>query len=84
MGDRTDLEPDDLRARDRGGGDYDDAIARRLDRKLSTEELFFEIALEDILAAADLFRPVYEASGGPMGSCRWKFRRRSPTTPKAQ
>ena len=50
-----------------GSGDYDDAIARRLDRELSTEELFFEIALEDILAAADLFRPVYEATGGADG-----------------
>ena len=50
-----------------GSGDYDDAIARRLDRRLSTEELFFEIALEDILAAADLFRPVYEATGGADG-----------------
>jgi transaldolase / glucose-6-phosphate isomerase len=50
-----------------GSGDYDDAIARRLEHRLSTEELFFEIALEDIIAAADLFRPVYEASGGADG-----------------
>jgi transaldolase/glucose-6-phosphate isomerase len=50
-----------------GSADYDDAIARRLGKKLSTEELFFEVALEDILAAADLFRPVYEATGGTDG-----------------
>jgi transaldolase / glucose-6-phosphate isomerase len=50
-----------------GSADYDDAIARRLDRRLSTEELFFEIALEDIIAAAELFRPVYEATGGADG-----------------
>jgi transaldolase/glucose-6-phosphate isomerase len=50
-----------------GSADYDEAIARRLDRGLSTEELFFEVALEDILAAADLFRPIYEASGGADG-----------------
>jgi hypothetical protein len=28
------------------------AIARRLERQLSTEELFLEVALEDIIAAA--------------------------------
>jgi transaldolase len=50
-----------------GSGDYDEVIARRLDRRLSTEQLFFEIALEDIIAAADLFRPVYEATGGADG-----------------
>ena len=50
-----------------GSADYDDAIARRLDRRLSTEQLFFEIALEDIIAAAELFRPVYEATGGADG-----------------
>jgi transaldolase / glucose-6-phosphate isomerase len=50
-----------------GSADYDDAIARRLDRQLSTEGLFFEVALEDIIAAADLFRPVYEAAGGADG-----------------
>ncbi|MGH6896293.1 MAG: bifunctional transaldolase/phosoglucose isomerase [Geminicoccaceae bacterium] len=50
-----------------GSADYDDAIARRLDRRLSTEQLFFEVALEDIIAAAELFRPVYEATGGADG-----------------
>jgi transaldolase / glucose-6-phosphate isomerase len=50
-----------------GSADYDDAIARRLDRRLSTEDLFFEIALEDIIAAAELFRPVYEATAGADG-----------------
>jgi len=50
-----------------GSADYDDAIARRLDRRRSTEDLFFEIALEDITAAAELFRPVYEATAGADG-----------------
>jgi transaldolase len=46
-----------------GAGDaYDDSI-RVLDAAgLSGEELFFELALEDLTQAADLFRPAYDAS----------------------
>ncbi len=47
-----------------GSADYDKAIRSRMGDKLSTEELFFEIALEDITAAADLFRPIHDATGG--------------------
>ena len=47
--------------------DYDEAILKLLDRDLSTEQLFFEIALEDIIAAAELFRPVFEATSGMDG-----------------
>lgn len=47
-----------------GSSDYDEAILKRLNRDFSTEQLFFEIALEDIIAAAELFRPVFEATGG--------------------
>ena len=50
-----------------GSSDYDEAILTRLDQDLSTEQLFFEIALDDIIAAADLFRPVFEATGGTDG-----------------
>jgi transaldolase/glucose-6-phosphate isomerase len=50
-----------------GSTDYDDAILKRLNDGLSTEQLFFEIALEDITAAADLFRPVFDVSGGVDG-----------------
>ena len=50
-----------------GSSDYDAAIQQRLDKGLSTEQLFFELALEDIVAAADLFRPIYEATGGTDG-----------------
>jgi len=39
--------------------DYDGAI-RKLGNLLTDEELFFELAIEDIQRAADLFRPVYE------------------------
>jgi transaldolase len=47
-----------------GSDDYDQPIVELLDKGLDTEELFFQLALEDIVAAADLFRPIHEASGG--------------------
>lgn len=47
--------------------DYDDAIAARLDAGRSSEQLFFELAVEDLTVAADLFRPSYEASAGVDG-----------------
>jgi transaldolase len=64
---RADVEPDDLRPRDQG--------RRRLRRRdpqeggggRKGEELFFELALEDITQAADLFRPVHERTCGVDG-----------------
>lgn len=50
-----------------GSADYDDAIVKRLDLGLSTKDLFFELALEDIIAAAALFRPIHDATGGTDG-----------------
>jgi transaldolase len=47
--------------------DYDDAIKRRLAQGESGEQLFFELALEDVTAAADLFRPVHEQTCGVDG-----------------
>ena len=41
-------------------GSYDAAIRERLKAGKSGEDLFFEIALEDITQAADLFRPIHE------------------------
>ena len=46
---------------------YDEAIRRRLKAGKSGEGLFFEIALEDITQAADLFRPVHERTSGVDG-----------------
>lgn len=43
---------------------YDPAIRSRLEEGLSPEELFFAFALEDIGAAADLLRPIYDTTGG--------------------
>ncbi len=46
------------------GEDYDAAICQKARAGQSDEELFFELALEDLTQAADLFRPAHEASGG--------------------
>jgi transaldolase len=46
---------------------YDAAIRKKLDEGKSGEELFFELALEDLTRAADLFRPIYERSNGVDG-----------------
>ena len=47
-----------------GSTDYDEAIRTRLGSGLSTERLFFELAIEDLTVAADLFRPVHESTYG--------------------
>ena len=39
---------------------YDEAIRKKLQKGKSAEELFFELALEDLTRAADLFRPIYD------------------------
>jgi transaldolase len=43
---------------------YDDAIDQKRKEGKSGEELFFELALEDLRQATDLFRPIYDATGG--------------------
>jgi len=43
---------------------YNDAIRQKVGEGKSGEELFFELALEDLTQAADLLRPVHEASDG--------------------
>lgn len=49
------------------GDFYDDAIRQKaLDGKAG-ETLFFELALEDLVQAADRFRPIYDATGGVDG-----------------
>ncbi len=45
-------------------GFYDDAIHQKAMAGGSVEQLFFELALEDLTQAADQFRPAYDASGG--------------------
>ncbi len=46
------------------GNFYDDAIRKKTLEGKSGEALFFELALEDLIQAADLFRPVHDATGG--------------------
>jgi transaldolase len=51
-----------------GSGDsYDATIRVLVDAGLSGEDLFFELALEDLRQAADLFRPAFDASQGVDG-----------------
>jgi transaldolase len=49
------------------GEGYDASIRALADAGLSGEDLFFELALEDLTQAADLFRPAFEASDGVDG-----------------
>jgi transaldolase len=46
---------------------YDAAISRKLAKRESSEALFFELALEDLTRAADLFRPIYDETNGVDG-----------------
>ena len=50
-----------------GSGDYDDAIRASASDGLSSEELFFALAIEDLQRAADLFLPIHERTDGVDG-----------------
>lgn len=45
-------------------GYYDEAIREKTLAGKSGEELFFDLALQDLGQAADLFRPIHDATGG--------------------
>jgi transaldolase len=47
--------------------DYDEAIRQKVRERKSGESLFFELAIEDLRQAADLFRPIYERTNGVDG-----------------
>lgn len=51
----------------RNSATYDGSIRTKLDAGRSGEDLFFEVALEDLTRAADLFRPVHEKTKGVDG-----------------
>ena len=51
----------------RNGSWYDAAIRQGTVEGKSGEALFFELALQDLTRAADLFRPVYDRTGGADG-----------------
>lgn len=46
---------------------YSAAIHKKLTQGKSSETLFFELALEDLMRAADLFRPIYDRTNGVDG-----------------
>lgn len=48
-------------------GDYDTAIRAKAGAGLSSEELFFELAIEDLQRAADEFLPTHERTDGVDG-----------------
>ena len=47
--------------------DYDDAIRQKVKVGKSGEALFFELAIEDLRQAADLFRPIHDRTNGVDG-----------------
>lgn len=49
------------------GDAYDDAIHAGASRGLCLEEIFFELALQDLTQAADFFRRIFDASDGVDG-----------------
>jgi transaldolase len=51
----------------KNGDFYDDAIHKKTLAGESGEALFFELALEDLTQAADLFRPIHDATDGVDG-----------------
>ena len=55
---------------------YDDAIRQKVKEGKSGEALFFELAIEDLRQAADLFRPVHDRTNGVDG---WVSLEVSPT-----
>jgi transaldolase len=51
----------------KGSTDYDAAIREKLQKGEAGEALFFDVALEDLTQAADLFRPIYDRTNGVDG-----------------
>jgi transaldolase/glucose-6-phosphate isomerase len=50
-----------------GSTDYDEALVRLANEGRQPEDILWELMLEDIRAAADVFRPVYDATEGADG-----------------
>jgi len=46
---------------------YDSTISKKLKESESSEAIFFELALEDLTRAADLFRPIFDETNGVDG-----------------
>jgi transaldolase/glucose-6-phosphate isomerase len=50
-----------------GSTDYDEALVLLVERGSGPEEILWELMVEDIRAAADVFRPVYDSTEGADG-----------------
>ncbi|MDB6084002.1 MAG: transaldolase [Gammaproteobacteria bacterium] len=50
-----------------GGSAYDEGIRKKARAGLFGEALFLELALEDLRRAADVFRPIFDRTGGTDG-----------------
>ena len=50
-----------------GSSAYDEAVRAAADRGLAAEATFFELALDDLTRAADLFRPIHDRTLGVDG-----------------
>jgi len=55
---------------------YDASIRTKLNEGKSGEKLFFDLAIEDVAQAADLFRPVFERTCGVDGWASLEVSRR--------
>ncbi|MFO0782459.1 MAG: transaldolase [Phycisphaerales bacterium] len=53
----------------KGSADYDAQITELAAKALKPEEIFFDLALTDLLKACDLFRVVFTRTGGVDGWC---------------
>lgn len=51
----------------KNGHAYDESIRQKVNAGKAGEALFFELALEDLTQAADLFRPIYDRTNGVDG-----------------
>ena len=80
VGDGADLESHDLRPRNQEQHRLRRAIREKSGEGKSGEALFFELALEDLTRAADLFRPIHDGPTAWTAGCRWRCRRCWPTT----
>ena len=47
--------------------DYDDPIHQGIEKKIAPEEIFFNLAIEDLRRAADLFLPIHKITNGVDG-----------------
>src|SRR3981189_109022 len=46
---------------------YDTAIGKKIRQEKAAEDLFFELAIDDLTQAADIFRPIFDRTNGVDG-----------------